>query len=165
MMKPIVLNKKIGSIVLIFSLLCFPIAAAAEADDGNVEEIKPNVYKDDPINLDPESLLENKKEVGNIPEEIKDLTFEKEEDAEKESLKESLFANASAEDNTISAKAKEYNLFSSKNTSYKKERTEQTVSEKSSDLQWFYLLLIGVGVVVLFAVLIPCISPQPSVKK
>ena len=32
MMKPIVLNKKIGSIVLIFSLLCFPIAAAAEAE-------------------------------------------------------------------------------------------------------------------------------------
>lgn len=76
--------------LFLFFTFCFPIAAAAEADDGNVEEIKPNVYKDDPINLDPESLLENKKEVGNIPEEIKDLTFEKEEDAEKESLKESL---------------------------------------------------------------------------
>lgn len=113
MMKPIVLSKKIGSVVLIFHFFVSLQQQRLKLMMETLKRLNQMYIKMIPLTQTP-NLCQKIKEVGNIPEEIKDLTFEKEEDAEKESLKESLFANASAEDNTISAKAKEYNLFSSK---------------------------------------------------
>lgn len=149
----------IGRIAFIAILLFLSTSSAYAADDTQtqVQDVAPNIFQDEKIKLNPDSLGQTKREVENIPEEIIGISFTNEE--KKPSLKSSLFLNDSTTNHSIQSQVDKYGLFASPESPVRSSPVQDVPQETGLKLQWVYLLLIGIGLVLLFTVLIPKLKP------
>ncbi|MGG4489412.1 type VII secretion protein EssA [Metabacillus idriensis] len=124
----------------------------------NLEELDPNVYEEKELKenteyLHEESLYEKR---TTIPEEQKDLTFEKPSSDQKDELQEQLFTDYTKEKNTIKSKAEQLDLFSgSAEPSLSMTETVNSDTTQNSGLMMTYILLIAIGVILMLGLLIP----------
>ncbi|MCM3597317.1 type VII secretion protein EssA [Metabacillus idriensis] len=149
--------------VISFSLLLFIIVFTSgmrgnAETETNLEELDPNVYEEKELKenteyLHEESLFEKR---TTIPEEQKDLTFEKPSRDEKDDLQEQLFTDYTKEKNTIKSKAEQLDLFSgSAEPSMSMTETVNSDTTQNSGLMMTYILLIAIGVILMLGLLIP----------
>ncbi|WP_165971024.1 type VII secretion protein EssA [Peribacillus frigoritolerans] len=144
-----------------FFLLIFVFTSGIKGHaetETNLEELDPNVYEEKELKenteyLHEESLYEKR---TTIPEEQKDLTFEKPSRDEKDDLQEQLFTNYTKEKNTIKSKAEQLDLFSgSAEPSLSMTETVNSDTTQNSGLMMTYILLIAIGVILMIGLLIP----------
>ncbi|CAH0347671.1 type VII secretion protein EssA [Bacillus sp. CECT 9360] len=156
--------------LFMFLLMIMPDMSFAEEDPI----VEPNQYEERDIELQTEyfheeSLLEKRQ---SLPEEQKALTFESDPSKRYESVEQELF-QASSDNNTIKAKAKQLNLFTGQDNPF----TSSNESKKEASLSVHLTFLLGIiavlAVLCLFFILVPKIgkegalqsSPQPERKR
>ncbi|MCA1202930.1 type VII secretion protein EssA [Priestia flexa] len=152
-------HNMIGRIALLAVLLFLSTSNVYAANDTQtqVQDLAPNIFQDEQIKLNPDSLGQTKREVENIPEEIRGIPFTDEE--KKPSLKSSLFLNDSTTNHSIQSQVNKYGLFTSTESPVQSSSVQDVPEETGLKLQWVYILLIGIGLVLLFTVLIPKLKP------
>jgi type VII secretion protein EssA len=145
------------TLLLVIISLTSGVTVKAETE-SNLEELDPNIYEEKELKentdyLHEESLYEKR---NSIPEEQKDLTFEKPSRDEKDDLQEQLFTNYTKEKNTIKSKAEQMDLFSgTAEPSMSMSETENKDTSQNSGLMMTYILLIAIGVILMIGLLIP----------
>jgi type VII secretion protein EssA len=152
-------RNSINSLILLLVIISLTSGVTVKAEtESNLEELDPNIYEEKELKentdyLHEESLYEKR---NSIPEEQKDLTFEKPSRDEKDDLQEQLFTNYTKEKNTIKSKAEQMDLFSGNaEPSMSISETENKDNSQNSGLMMTYILLIAIGVILMIGFLIP----------
>lgn len=135
------MKKKLLSIVILVSLLInFNLITFA---NENEEEVEPNVYEKQDVQVKPndgDSLIEKRE----LPEEQKELTFDKDKVIENEQLQEQLFESTIIETNTITSKAGKMELFSEVDKELKENKENEIDSENINILKILMILIVVV---------------------
>ncbi|WP_162595884.1 type VII secretion protein EssA [Bacillus sp. CGMCC 1.16541] len=134
-------------------LLFIPIVKHVAADN-HIEKLQPNEYKENTINLDPRSSQQEDNKQQSIPEEFRDLTFERKEKKEEDQLQPYLFTGEGQKKSTLSSQVDELNLFSSP----PKSGTEAVLPvdvKRSTSLKWVLIAVVAMCIALLFAILLP----------
>ncbi len=150
--------------MLSFSLF-IPSAAAAETEENT--DVAPNQYEKKDIEIDTNYLHEDSyyEEKTELPEEQKDITFDKPEDKDAELIK-GLFTSTDAEEsNTIAAQSKQLGITFAEKPITKTSSTETKEEEATSSLLlpilYVVLILLGIAGIVF---LIPKVTAQENKK-
>ena len=132
----------------------------SHAPNGGAEEepmVEPNEYQEKDIDIQTEyfheeGLLEQKRK---LPEEQKDLTFERGKYDAVDSVKDSLFLSPVTENqnNTIASKSEQLGLFSE--VAIRTRSEEETEPSLNFDLTILLGIVLALSVVCLFFILIP----------
>ncbi|MBU5465953.1 type VII secretion protein EssA [Virgibacillus sp. MSJ-26] len=145
------MKKKLLSFFILLGLnICLsPVSLA----DEESEDVEPNVYEKREINIQKnfrDNLIERRK----LPEEQKELTFEKPIETESEQIMDELFQSNVIETNTITSKAAQMDLFSMSDQESKRDMEEELVPEGSNLLM--ILMIAGViSIIAMLFVIIP----------
>ncbi|MDQ0226625.1 type VII secretion protein EssA [Metabacillus niabensis] len=155
----------IGLLLLIVSIQLSFSNIVYAADAPSIDELEPNDYekKEKKTNrslLRDEGLSTTKR--SELPEQIKQLTFEGAADSDEEKIA-SLFLSQTSNRNTIKSKAVEMNLFSSTTETKMNELEEDTTS--SSNLSMSILIWVLVGICLLLLAIVLYIWATSSAKK
>ncbi|MCK1994974.1 type VII secretion protein EssA [Peribacillus muralis] len=140
-------------VFVILFILFFSLSPHGHAEDPMVE---PNEYQEKDIDIQTEyfheeDLLEQKRR---LPEEQKDLTFERGKYDVLDSVKDTLFLSPVAgNDNTIASKAEQLGLFSE--VSIRTRSEEETEPLFNFDLTILLGVIVALSVGCLFFILIP----------
>ncbi|KKI89577.1 hypothetical protein WQ54_24760 [Bacillus sp. SA1-12] len=136
------------------------------ADTTKIEELVPNDYQENQFKKNNELLhdesLTNKR--SNIPEEVKDLTFEREKQSQDDIVKSSLFLSETSDNNTIKAKALELQLFTNVGEKALNLAEEDESSSSNLSLTIFIWALVGVCSLLLIVVLFVWGTSQNKAK-
>lgn len=157
------LEKGIMMCMLSFSLF-IPSAAAAETEENT--DVAPNQYEKKDIEIDTNYLHEDSsyEEKTELPEEQKDITFDKPKDRDAELIKD-LFTSTDAEgSNSIAAQSKQLGITFAEKPITKASSTEMKEKGSSSLLLpiiYIVLILIGIAGIVF---LIPKVIVQENKK-
>ncbi|MGE7907679.1 type VII secretion protein EssA [Peribacillus sp. NPDC094092] len=137
---------------------------------GGAEEepmVEPNEYQENDIDIQTEyfheeGLLEQKRK---LPEELKDLTFERGKYDAVDSVKDSLFLSPVTENqnNTIASKSEQLGLFSE--VAIRTRSEEETEPSLNFDLTILLGIVLALLVVCLFFILIPKMGKLNGVAK
>ncbi|WP_285769084.1 type VII secretion protein EssA [Peribacillus sp. SI8-4] len=144
--------KRIKCVMPIVFTLFFSHAPHGDAEEQMVE---PNEYQEKDIDVQTEyfheeGLLEQKQR---LPEEQKDLTFERGKYDAVDSMKDSLFHSPVENHNTIASKAEQLGLF--KETGSRMASEEEEAPSMHVDLTILLGIILALSVVCLFFILIP----------
>ncbi|MGO1135640.1 type VII secretion protein EssA [Bacillus subtilis] len=148
--------------MLSFSLF-IPSAAAAQTEENT--DVAPNQYEKKDIEIDTNYLHEDTyyEEKTELPEEQKDITFDKPKDKDAELIKD-LFTSTNAED-TIAAQSKQLGITFAEKPMTKTSSTETEDEQETSSLLlpmiYVVLILLGIAGIVF---LIPKVTAQENKK-
>lgn len=144
------MKKLLSILILVCLLMNFNLISYADEDN---EDVDPNVYEkqDVHINQNKEDGLIERKE---LPEEQKELRFDKNKETEREQLIDELFESTIVETNTITSKADKMELFSEADQELKSDKEEEMVSEGSNLLK-ILMIVVVIFTIVLLLVLVP----------
>ncbi|TYR79173.1 type VII secretion protein EssA [Priestia megaterium] len=157
--------KAIRGAILSLSFLLLSTSSVLAETENNIEDLTPNVFEEEKIKLDPGSLGERGKQVDEISEEILVIPFEKTKKTA-DDMKQHLFLDSSSQNNTIAAQVEKYDLFTAtETTSILNEESNQAESQPFLSLQWIYIIVISIGVIILFTLLIPRLNHQQANRK
>ncbi|AHA79111.1 Uncharacterized protein yueC [Bacillus subtilis PY79] len=158
------MEKGIMICMLSFSLF-IPSAAAAQTEENT--DVAPNQYEKKDIEIDTNYLHEDTyyEEKTELPEEQKDITFDKPKDKDAELIKD-LFTSTNAEDsNTIAAQSKQLGITFAEKPMTKTSSTETEDEQETSSLLlpmiYVVLILLGIAGIVF---LIPKVTAQENKK-
>ncbi|MGM7723468.1 type VII secretion protein EssA [Metabacillus sp. Hm71] len=142
-------------------------ANPVHADSAKIDELVPNDYQENQFKKNNELLhdesLTNQR--TNIPEEVKDLTFEREKQSQDDIMKSTLFLSETSDNNTIKAKALEMQLFTNVEDKALNLAEEDEPSSSNLSLTIFIWTLVGVCSLLLIVVLFVWGSSQNKTKK
>ena len=150
-------KRQLNIVILTLLLMNFNSISFAKEDD---EEVEPNVYEKQDVQVKPNdrnSLIEKRE----LPEEQKELTFDKNKATESEQLVDQLFESTIIETNTITSKADKMELFSDVGEELKQDKGEANDSENANLLK-VLMILIVVGAIGLILVIIPRLQQNPE---
>lgn len=156
------MEKGIMICMLSFSLF-IPSAAAAQTEENT--DVAPNQYEKKDIEIDTNYLHEDTyyEEKTELPEEQKDITFDKPKDKDAELIKD-LFTSTNAED-TIAAQSKQLGITFAEKPMTKTSSTETEDEQETSSLLlpmiYVVLILLGIAGIVF---LIPKVTAQENKK-
>lgn len=140
-----------------------PSAAAAQTEENT--DVAPNQYEKKDIEIDTNYLHEDTyyEEKTELPEEQKDITFDKPKDKDAELIKD-LFTSTNAED-TIAAQSKQLGITFAEKPMTKTSSTETEDEQETSSLLlpmiYVVLILLGIAGIVF---LIPKVTAQENKK-
>lgn len=158
------MEKGIMICMLSFSLF-IPSAAAAETEENT--DVAPNQYEKKDIEIDTNYLHEDTyyEEKTELPEEQKDITFDKPEDKDAELIKDLFTSTDSEESNTIKAQSKQLGITFAEKPITKASSTETEEEQETSSLLlpiiYIVLILLGIAGIVF---LIPKVTAQENKK-
>ncbi|MGM0875216.1 MAG: type VII secretion protein EssA [Bacillota bacterium] len=131
------------------------ISGVVHADTTNIDELVPNDYQENQFKTNKELLhdesLTNQR--SNIPDEVKDLTFERDKKSQDKEMKAGLFLSETSDQNTIKAKAVEMKLFTAVESSSLNLAEEDTPSSSNLSLTILIWSLVGICSLLLIVVL------------
>src|SRR5690625_317437 len=140
------MKKKFLSFVILLGVI-IRLSTVSLADEES-ETVEPNVYEKREINIQ-KDFRDNLIERRELPEEQKELTFEKPTETESEQIMDELFQSNVIETNTITSKAAQMDLFSMSDQESKRDMEEEPVPEGSNLL----MILMIAGVIIIIAML------------
>ncbi|MYL60342.1 type VII secretion protein EssA [Virgibacillus halodenitrificans] len=151
------MKKKLLSLLLLVSIMFVSLPVHAEDNQAPVE---PNIYEKKEINIKPNSReqIEQREE---LPEEQKQLSFEKKDKTESNLIKEKLFASSVKETNTITSKSNQLGLFSQKEKQMKLDGDEENV-ESSTNVMMLLIIAVVLIIGIMFFVLLPKLKHSES---
>lgn len=150
--------------MLSFSLF---IPSAAAAETGENTDVAPNQYEKKDIEIDTNYLHEDTyyEEKTELPEEQKDITFDKPEDKDAELIKDLFTSTNPEESNTIAAQSKQLGITFAEKPMTKTSSTETEEGQETSSLLlpiiYVVLILLGIAGIVF---LIPKVTAQENKK-
>ncbi|MET3321237.1 UNVERIFIED_ORG: type VII secretion protein EssA [Peribacillus simplex] len=145
-----------------YLFLALLILFFSQPTNGHAEEepiVEPNEYHEKNIDIQTEYFHEEEllKQKQRLPDEQKDLTFERGKYDALDSTKDSLFLSpVTGNNNTIASKAEQLGLFSEVNI--RTRSNEGTESSVSIDLTLLLGIVLALAVICLFFILIPKIG-------
>ncbi|MBD1379769.1 type VII secretion protein EssA [Metabacillus arenae] len=148
-------NWILKGVVLLFPLSFFLSSPSAIATP-NLNGLEPYIYEGKNTKRGTDYLREKSKyeKPEDIPEEQQDLTFEKTKQNDDEEIQNQLFSNYTRENNTITAKAEQMELFSPSMDQSASSLISQEPVQKSSTLFYIFGFLIGISVLTVFGFII-----------
>ncbi len=158
------MEKGIMICMLSFSLF-IPSATAAETEKNT--DVAPNQYEKKDIEIDTNYLHEDTyyEEKTELPEEQKDITFDKPKDKDTELIKELFTSTDPEKSNTIKAQSKQLGITFAKKPITKASSTETKEEQGTSSLLlpiiYVVLILLGIAGIVF---LIPKVTAQENKK-
>jgi type VII secretion protein EssA len=144
-------------IIFLFTLifLCCHIVPVAAEGNTDINELLPNEYKKNKFKKNTDLIYDsNTKEMEEISEDQKTISFNGEKVFNPESTQNELFLSMSKENSTIKDKAENLNLFSETETVAFKSTNAEDSETTSSSFQLLIGILIGVCMIVLIIVLV-----------
>ncbi|MBZ5750036.1 MULTISPECIES: type VII secretion protein EssA [Metabacillus] len=146
----------VSIILLMINLFHLTVAGVVHAETSKIDELVPNDYQKNEFKSN-KSLLNNTTQTNqlkDIPEEIKEITFEEVERSKDEAIKAELFLGESTDQNTIKAKAVDMQLFLSAEAPTMKQKEEDSSSSSSLSLTILIWALVGICILLLIVVLV-----------
>lgn len=145
-------------IIFLFTLifLCCHIVPVAAEGNTDINELLPNEYKKNKFKKNTDLIHDssNTKEMEEISEDQKTISFNGEKVFNPESTQNELFLSMSKENSTIKDKAENLNLFSETETVAFTSTNAEDSETTSSSFQLLIGILIGVCLIVLIIVLV-----------
>ncbi|MGB8002049.1 MAG: type VII secretion protein EssA [Anaerobacillus sp.] len=149
------MKPKVISLLTMFFLCChlFPVAVEANTD---INELLPNEYQKNKFKKNTDLIHDssNTKEMEEISEDQKTISFNGTKVFNPESARSELFLSMRKENSTIKDKAENLNLFSKTETAAFKSTNAEDTETTSSSFQILIGILIGVCLIVLIMVLV-----------
>jgi type VII secretion protein EssA len=132
------------------------LSGVVYADTTEIDELVPNDYQKNQFKtnnelLHDESLSDQRL---NIPDELKDLNFQREKISKEDIIKSTLFLSESSDNNTIKAKALEMELFTEADSSMINSMEEDTPSSSNLSLTILIWAMVGICSLLLIVVLV-----------
>ncbi|MBM7703049.1 type VII secretion protein EssA [Bacillus iocasae] len=124
------------------------------ATNDEIDQLKPNEYKKNEIELNPRALQQENQSTENVPEEFQNLTFKQQRKKEEDEWQEYLFTEVGQKKSTLSSQVEELKLFSSPPSSIS-QTIDEPALQKNAQLKWVLIGLIGIAVILLFGLLLP----------
>ncbi|WP_179151941.1 type VII secretion protein EssA [Oceanobacillus senegalensis] len=141
------MTKKLLNITLNITLIIlFLVLPPIHAEESN-KKVEPNIYEENRIELN-RNFQEEVSEKQPLPEEQKNLTFEKKNKSPSDQLEEKLFLSTKEETNTIATKAEQLQLFSHEEKQVER-MTEN--NQSSSDFSGVMIMLFAIVLIVIAA--------------
>lgn len=146
-------KKLLNLSLIVFIGLLFATPAQAET---NATDVKPNLYEENEVEINQDTINSGEQKEP-LPEEQRNLTFEKPGETRGDEIKDELFLSSDDETNTITAKAEQLNLFSEEEKEVQREPTvqNQTGTEDNSSLMLFMVAGLVLVIAVMFFIIIP----------
>ncbi|MFC0045227.1 type VII secretion protein EssA [Metabacillus iocasae] len=144
----------IGRAFLLMVLLFLSMENMVLATNDEIDQLKPNEYKKNEIELNPRALQQENQSTENVPEEFQNLTFKQQRKKEEDEWQEYLFTEVGQKKSTLSSQVEELKLFSSPPSSIS-QTIDEPALQKNAQLKWVLIGLIGIAVILLFGLLLP----------
>ncbi|WP_158591766.1 type VII secretion protein EssA [Oceanobacillus halophilus] len=142
-------KRLLSNIVLIIILM---VGSPVLADDSTIK-VEPNIYKGKDININ--RNFQETEQKKPLPEEQKNLTFEKENKTETDRIEEQLFLSSNIETNTIAAKAQQFNLFSEQDKRAIQLTDEAESVQNNSTIMILMIIAVSLVIGTMFFFIIP----------
>lgn len=149
------MRKLLLSLVLV-TVYFWPTMALAD----ETETPEPHIYQKKEIIIH-KNLRNHSQQKGKIPEEQKQLTFEKSEVTNSEQMEDQLFQTAIQDNNTIQAKATQIGLFSDTEPIVKVE-AETQLEENSSIILILMIAAVILVIGIMFVLILPKLQHQQT---
>lgn len=151
-------KRQLGFFILCIVLFLLPAQGFAELDPN---KIIPNIYNKEQKLLDTDHFYEHKGQMNKqfLTEELKELTFEKQESQEIDELKKQLSFSISSESNSAILQTTQLGIFSSKklaNNNY----FEEASNEQKQSFQIFIAFGVVIALVLLAIVLLKLLKME-----
>ncbi|WLR60971.1 type VII secretion protein EssA [Guptibacillus hwajinpoensis] len=149
------MKPKIICLITMIFLCCHLIPVAVEANT-DINELLPNEYQKNKFKKNTDLIHDssNSKEMEEISEDQKTISFNGKKVFNPENTLSELFLSMSKENSTIKDKAENLNLFSETETAAFNSINEEDTETTSSSFQLLIGILIGVCLIVLIMVLV-----------